>query len=58
LPADFDGFRWIYTDVFEGDAAVAAAAMSGPKLLVKHLPNISSVFSAEARGILLAPSII
>ena len=58
LPADFDGFQWIYTDVFEAGAAVAAAAMSGPKLLVKHLPNISSIFSAEARGILLAPSII
>jgi ribonuclease HI len=56
--ADFDGFQRIYTDGSKAGAAVAAAAMSGPKLLVKRLPNSSSIFSAEARGILLALSII
>ena len=56
--ADFDGYQRIYTDGSKDGAAVAAAAISGPKLLVKRLPNHSSIFSAEARGILLALSII
>jgi hypothetical protein len=58
LLADFDGFQRIYTDGSKAGPAVAAAAMSGPKLLVKRLTNNSSIFSAEARGILLALSII
>jgi hypothetical protein len=50
LLADFD-FQGICTDGLKAGAGVAAAATSGQKLLVKRLPNISSVFSAEARGI-------
>jgi len=58
LLADFDSFQRIYTDGSKVGAAVAAAAMSGPTLLVNRLPNGSSIFSAEARGILLALSIM
>jgi hypothetical protein len=50
LLADFD-FQGICTDGLKAGAAVAAAATSGQKLLVRRLPNISYVFSAEARGI-------
>ena len=53
--SDFDGFQRIYTD---GSKAVVETAMSGPTLLVKHLPKNSSIFSAEAQRILLALSII
>ena len=58
LLADFDSFQRIYTDGSKVGAAVAAAAMTGPTLLVNRLPNSSSILSAEARGILLALSII
>jgi hypothetical protein len=44
-------FQGIYTDGLKAGAAVASAAMSGQKFLVKRLPNISSIFSAEARCI-------
>ena len=58
LLADFDSFQRIYADGSKVGTAVAAAAMSGPTLLVNRLPNGSSIFSTEARGILLALSII
>jgi kelch-like protein 2/3 len=56
--ADFDDFKRIYTDGSKAGAAVAAAAVSGSSLMVKRLPDNSSIFSAEARAILLALSII
>jgi hypothetical protein len=38
----------------QGICVVAAAAVSHDKVLVKRLPNLSSIFSAEAVVILLA----
>ena len=53
----YDGYLRIYTDGSKAGTAVAAAAISGPRLLIKRLPNGSSIFSAEARAILLALNI-
>jgi ribonuclease HI len=50
----FDGYSRIYTDGSKEDAAVAAAAVTESVVLVKRLPDHSSIFSAEARAILLA----
>jgi hypothetical protein len=38
--------------------AVALAAISGPRLSIKRLPDSSSIFSAEASAILLAMNIV
>jgi len=51
---DFDGFTRVYTDGSKDGSAVASAALCGSRVLLKRLPNNSSIFSAEARAILLA----
>jgi ribonuclease HI len=50
----FDGYERIYTDASKDGPAVAAAAMSRLGTRVKRLPNDASIFSGEARAILLA----
>ena len=52
--AAFDGFERIYTDASKDGSTVAAAAMSRIGTRVKRLPNDASIFSGEARAILLA----
>jgi ribonuclease HI len=52
--SEIDGFTRLYTDGSKDGASVAAAAICGPRVFIKRLPNNSSVFSAEARAILLA----
>ena len=55
---NFVGFQIIYTDGSKSEAAVAAAAMSGTKRIVKRLPKNASIYSAEAHGVLLALSFL
>jgi ribonuclease HI len=58
---NYKGYSNIFTDGLEqgmGVAAVAAAAVSHDKVLVKCLSNHASIFSAEAMTILLAQDII
>lgn len=50
----FDGYTRLYTDGSKDGPSVAAAAICGTRILIKRLPNHSSIFSAEARAILLA----
>jgi hypothetical protein len=50
----FDGYERIYTNASMDGPAVAAAAMSRLGTRVKRLPNDASIFSGEARAILLA----
>jgi hypothetical protein len=52
--AVYGGYSRMYTDGSKEDAAVAAAAVTESAVLVKRLPDHSSIFSAEARAILLA----
>jgi ribonuclease HI len=52
--SNFDGFTRLYTDGSKDGPSVAAAAICGPRIMVKRLPDHSSIFSAEARAILLA----
>ena len=52
------GCENIFTDGSKQDSAVASAAVSGDKILVKRLPNNASIFSAEASAILLALDMI
>ena len=42
----YASYERIYTDGSKAGTAVAAAALSGPRLSVKRLPNGSSIFSA------------
>jgi kelch-like protein 2/3 len=55
---NFEGYQRIYTDGSKADTAVASAAISGARLSIKRLPDSSSIFSAEARAILLALNIV
>jgi ribonuclease HI len=52
--AVYGGYSRIFTDGSKEGAAVAAAAVTESAVLVKRLPDHSSIFSAEARAILLA----
>jgi ribonuclease HI len=56
--SDFDGFERVYTDGSKDGTAVAAAAVCAGRVFVKRLPENSSIYSAEARAILLALDII
>ena len=47
----FDGYQKIYIDVSKTGKAVSAAAIPGPRLSIKRLPDNSSIFSAMARAI-------
>jgi kelch-like protein 2/3 len=58
LLSAFDGFSRIYTDGSKEEAAVAAAAVTDSAVLVKRLPDHASIFSAEARAIILALGVI
>ena len=54
----YEGYLKLYTDGSKKDRAVAAAAVTEHTIRVKRLPNNASIFSAEARAILLALDII
>jgi ribonuclease HI len=52
--SELDGYTRLYTDGSKYGPSVAAAAICGTRIFIKRLPNNSSIFSAEARAILLA----
>jgi hypothetical protein len=52
----YQGYKKIFTDGSKQGAAVAAAAVTEGKVLVKRLPDNASIFSAESQAILLALS--
>ena len=54
LVSQYDGYTRIFTDGSQIGEAVGAAAIVGPQVSKKRLPNGSSIFSAEARGLLMA----
>jgi len=53
-----DGYTRIFTDGSKSGEALGSAAIVAYGLCKKRLPNNSSIFSAEARGILLALDMI
>jgi len=58
LLSQYDGYTRIFTDGLKSGEAVGSAAIVASGLCKKRLPNNSSSFSAEARGILLALDMI
>ena len=52
--SQYDGYTRIFTDGSQIGEAVGAAAIVGSQVSKKRLPNGSSIFSAEARGLLVA----
>jgi ribonuclease HI len=54
----YRGYKKVFTDGSKQGAAVAAAAVTEGKVLVKRLPDNVSIFSAESQAILLALEII
>jgi ribonuclease HI len=54
----YQGYKKVFTDGSKQGAAVAAAAVTDGKVLVKRLPDNASIFSAESQAILLALEII
>jgi hypothetical protein len=58
LVSQYDGFTRIFTDISHIGEAVGAAATVGSQVSKKRLPNGSSIFSAEARGLLMALDMI
>ncbi len=54
LVSQYDGYTRIFTDGSQIGDAVGAAALVGCQVTKKRLPTGSSIFSAEARGILMA----
>jgi ribonuclease HI len=54
LFSTFDGYERIYTDGSKEGEAVAATAVSRYGALVKRLPDLASMFSAEAQAVMLA----
>jgi ribonuclease HI len=51
-------YKKIFTDGSKQGPAVAAAAVTEGKVLIKRLPDNASIFSAESQAILLALDII
>ena len=58
LVSVYDGYTRIFTDGSQIGEAVGAAAIVGSQVTKKRLPNGSSIFSAEARGLLMALDIV
>lgn len=54
LVSQYEGYTRIFTDGSQIGEAVGAAAIVGSQISKKRLPNGSSIFSAEARGLLMA----
>ena len=54
LLSEYDGLTRIFTDGSKIGEAAGAAAVLAPRVSNKRLPNHSSIFTAEARAILLA----
>jgi hypothetical protein len=55
---DYEAYDKIFTDGSRQGSYVAAAAVRYDKVLMKRLPNHTSMFSAEAIAIILALGII
>jgi len=53
LLSQYDGYTCIFTDESKSGEAVGCAAIVASRVCKKRLPN-NSIFSTEARGILLA----
>jgi ribonuclease HI len=58
LVSTYQDCRRIFTDGSKKGSAVSAAAVTFGKVLVKRLPDHSSIFSAESRAVLLALDIM
>lgn len=58
LVSSYQEHEKIFTDGSKKGSAVSAAAVTFGKVLVKRLPDHSSIFSAESRAVLLALDII
>jgi len=58
LLSQYDGYTHIFTYGSKSGEAVGSAAIVASRLCKKRLPNNSSIFSAEAREILLALDLI
>jgi ribonuclease HI len=58
IVSQFSGYTRIFTDGSQIGEAVGAAAILESNVSCKRLPNNSSIFSAEARGLLLALDMI
>ena len=58
LVSEYEGYSKIFTDGSKKGSAVSAAAVTFGKVLVKRLPDHSSIFSAESRAVLLALDIM
>jgi hypothetical protein len=54
----YQGYQQIFTDGSKHRSAVFAAAVTEGKVLTLRLPDHSSIFSAEARVVLLGFKII
>jgi hypothetical protein len=54
----YQNYGKIFTDGSKRASAVSAAAVTFGKILVKELPDHSSIFSAESRAVLLALDIM
>jgi kelch-like protein 2/3 len=58
LVSSYQNYEQIFTDGSKKGSAVSAAAVTFGKVLVKRLPDHSSIFSAESRAVLLALDIM
>jgi hypothetical protein len=54
----YQGYQQIFTDGLKNRNAVSAAAVTEGKVLALRLPDHSSIFSGEARAVLLGLEII
>ena len=58
LKSRYKNYQFIYTDGSKTDEAVAAAAVCNGNVFSNRLPKTASIFSAEAKAILLALNFI
>ena len=58
IKSNYSDYSTVYTDGSKDDDKVAAAAVHGDEAKTECLPSQSSIFTAEARAILLALKII
>jgi len=56
--SQFDGYICIFTDGSKSGEAVGSAAIVASRVCKKRLPNNSSIFSVEAREMLLVLDVI
>ena len=58
LSSQYVGYTRVFTDGSKIGEAVGAAGIVESRVSLKRLPNNASIFSAEARGLLLALDLI